>query len=396
MRSRLRRFAAVGLLVTAVDVAVLVALRVGFGVPVLVADAVAIVVAGTVSFAANRALTFTRDPHLRFVDEPLAYGAIALVAGLVDLVVLRVAVTAFDSTTRARCRSPPRRSSLAVAGVVRVVGYRRLLFRQVRSAIGRLPASHPPASGDKRLSVVIPAFRAEPTIARHRRRAARARSKPRLATASSKSWSSTTARRTTRRKQHAARAPTTSSGSMRTEARGPRCAPGCSRQEGERSRSRTPTSRTSLAFCCSLLEQVEAGWDVVVGSRRHVETVTLVRARRLREVTGRVFNLISLAVLLGAYRDTQCGLKAFRSDAAQRIFSVARIDRFAFDVEVFHLAERYRLALTEVPVTLDDPGGSSVRVGPDSLRMLWDIVRIRRFAGQGAYDARDRPDALTV
>ena len=36
----------------------------------------------------------------------------------------------------------------------------------------------------------------------------------------------------------------------------------------------------------ALLDQVESGWDVVVGSRRHVETSTLVRARRLREMTG--------------------------------------------------------------------------------------------------------------
>ena len=91
-------------------------------------------------------------------------------------------------------------------------------------------------------------------------------------------------------------------------------------------------------------------------------------------------------MLLGAYRDTQCGLKAFRSDAARPIFSVARIDRFAFDIEVFHLAERLRLSLVEVPVTLDQHGGSTVRVGLDSLRVLVDMLRIRRLAGQGAYD----------
>jgi hypothetical protein len=124
----------------------------------------------------------------------------------------------------------------------------------------------------------------------------------------------------------------------------------------------------------------------VVGSRGHVETVTLVRSGRLRALGSRVINLISFAVLLGAYRDTQCGLKAFRSDAAHAIFSVARIDRFAFDIEVFHLAERLRLSLKEVPVTLTNSEGSTVKVGLDSIRVLVDMVRIRRLAGQGAYD----------
>ena len=66
-----------------------------------------------------------------------------------------------------------------------------------------------------------------------------------------------------------------------------------------------------------LLEQVESGWDVVVGSRRHDDTTTLVRARRVREIGGRAINLLTRLVLLGKYRDTQCGLKAFRSDVAR-------------------------------------------------------------------------------
>src|SRR5207302_1357991 len=70
-----------------------------------------------------------------------------------------------------------------------------------------------------------------------------------------------------------------------------------------------------------LLAEVEAGADMVVGSRRHVETKTLVQARRLRELTGRLFNLLTGLILLGRYRDTQCGLKAFRSDVARALFT---------------------------------------------------------------------------
>jgi glycosyltransferase involved in cell wall biosynthesis len=135
-----------------------------------------------------------------------------------------------------------------------------------------------------------------------------------------------------------------------------------------------------------LLAEVESGWDVVVGSRRHVDTTTLVKNRRLREVSGRVFNTLTVAVLLGQYRDTQCGLKAFRSDAARLLFSHARVDGFAFDVELFHLAERYRCSLTEVPVELANSTTSSVRVGVDALRMVRDLFRMRRWAAAGRYD----------
>jgi glycosyltransferase involved in cell wall biosynthesis len=135
-----------------------------------------------------------------------------------------------------------------------------------------------------------------------------------------------------------------------------------------------------------LVELVEQGWDVVVGSRRHTDTTTLVRARRLREVGGRGINLLTRAILLGQYRDTQCGLKAFRSDVAGLIFAHTRVDGFAFDVEVFHLVERYHLSLAEVPVRVENSPSSTVRVVRDALRLVRDLFRVRQWSAEGRYD----------
>ncbi len=145
----------------------------------------------------------------------------------------------------------------------------------------------------------------------------------------------------------------------------------------------------------SLLAEVEAGWDVVTGSRRHTETTTLVRAGRLREIGGRGINLLTRAVLLGQYRDTQCGLKAFRADVARQIFEHSRIDGFAFDVEVFFLVEQYHLSLAEVPVRVENSTRSTVRVVRDAARLVRDLFRIRSWAHQGLYDlAADETELL--
>ena len=90
-------------------------------------------------------------------------------------------------------------------------------------------------------------------------------------------------------------------------------------------------------------------------------------------------------MLLGQYRDTQCGLKAFRSDVARLIFAHARVDGFAFDVEVFHLVERYRLSLAEVPVRGRELGAVH-RAGSsrDALRLVRDLFRIRQWSAAGA------------
>jgi dolichyl-phosphate beta-glucosyltransferase len=135
-----------------------------------------------------------------------------------------------------------------------------------------------------------------------------------------------------------------------------------------------------------LLDHVEAGWDVVVGSRHHHDTTTLVQAGLLRQAGGRVINRATRAVLVVERADTQCGIKAFRSDVARLVFGRSRVDGFAFDVEVLHLAERYRLSVIEVPVVVENSDRSTVRVVRDALRLLRDLARIRRWSRTGAYD----------
>jgi dolichyl-phosphate beta-glucosyltransferase len=136
-----------------------------------------------------------------------------------------------------------------------------------------------------------------------------------------------------------------------------------------------------------LLEAVEAGAAVVVGSRLHPDAATVIRTSALRQLTGKVFNAVTaMLVLRGRRRDTQCGLKAFRSDAARLLFSRGRIEGFAFDVELFVLADHFGLDVVEMPVTLANTSSSSVRVAPATIDMLRDLARIRRYVARGVYD----------
>ena len=99
MKPWLRRFAAVGLLVTALDIGVLLLLARGLDLPVVLADVIALSVAATTSFVLQRLLTFADDPYARWVHLPLAFVATAVVAGLVDVVVLQALVSLRPSTT---------------------------------------------------------------------------------------------------------------------------------------------------------------------------------------------------------------------------------------------------------------------------------------------------------
>ena len=74
------------------------------------------------------------------------------------------------------------------------------------------------------------------------------------------------------------------------------------------------------------------------------------------------------------FADSQCGLKGFRRLAARELFHEARLDWFAFDVEVL-LARRLGLAVAEVPVEAEVRGGSKVGVGLDGQRLLGEVGR---------------------
>lgn len=134
-----------------------------------------------------------------------------------------------------------------------------------------------------------------------------------------------------------------------------------------------------------VLAAVEGGADVVLGDRFHEGSTTLVAAGLLRRVGGRLVNLASRTIVRGDHPDTQCGLKGFRSDVARVLFGRSRIDGFAFDVEIIHLAERYGLRIETVPVEVINSDRSTVHVVRDALVLLADLVRIRRAGAVGQY-----------
>lgn len=129
---------------------------------------------------------------------------------------------------------------------------------------------------------------------------------------------------------------------------------------------------------------------VVIGSRALALSQIGVRQSRLRQWMGRAFNRIMRGITGLPFSDTQCGFKLFRHDAARAIFAEASVDRFAYDVEVLLIANKLGYRIAEVPVRWDNSPDSRVRIVRDSLRMLFDVLRIRMRHGRYAV-SRIRP-----
>lgn len=116
---------------------------------------------------------------------------------------------------------------------------------------------------------------------------------------------------------------------------------------------------------------------VAIGSRAVDEAMVRRRQPFYRQFMGKTFNAFVRLLAVPGIHDTQCGFKLFRGDVARELFSRARIDRFAYDVEILYLARRRGVPIAEVPVLWFNSPESKVAVVKDSLRMLRDLVRIR-------------------
>jgi dolichyl-phosphate beta-glucosyltransferase len=142
----------------------------------------------------------------------------------------------------------------------------------------------------------------------------------------------------------------------------------------------TPPSQVDAAVALLAREA-----DVVVGIRRDRRPLPDVVQPASRRLLGRLFNLLVRALGLASVRDTQCGFKGFREEAAVALFSRQRVDGFAFDVELLLLARRLRLRTELLPIPWRHHPSTTIRALPDGLRMIADVLAIKWRDLRGDY-----------
>ena len=135
-----------------------------------------------------------------------------------------------------------------------------------------------------------------------------------------------------------------------------------------------------------LLAAIDEGFDLAIGSRGLEDSQIEIRQSWPRETMGKIFNLILRAILPIPFRDTQCGFKMFRKEAAQMISRRMRVRGFAFDVEMLMIAQKHNLKIKEVPVVWRNVLESKVHPFRSSLDMLMDVLAIRYRMFRKDYD----------
>jgi len=136
----------------------------------------------------------------------------------------------------------------------------------------------------------------------------------------------------------------------------------------------------------SLIEAIDAGADVAIGSRWLDKQKQTVHQPMYRRFFGRCFNWVTRRIIGLPFKDTQCGFKAFRRDAAQVIFRLQTIERWGFDPEILYIARKLKFTIIEVPVTWGHDERSRISYLKDGMKMLEEMAEIRTNSIRGRYD----------
>jgi glycosyltransferase involved in cell wall biosynthesis len=129
------------------------------------------------------------------------------------------------------------------------------------------------------------------------------------------------------------------------------------------------------------------GYDVAIGSRE-VPGAHRFNEPPYRHLQGRVFSTLVKWFALPGFEDTQCGFKCFRAAPAADIFAVQQFAGMSFDVEALYIGRQRGYKIVEVPIDWYYRAESRVNPLLDPLRMLRDILVIRRNWAAGLYAPR--------
>lgn len=145
-----------------------------------------------------------------------------------------------------------------------------------------------------------------------------------------------------------------------------------------------------------LLPKLKSGYDIAIGSRAGRKGAPLTR-----KIMAYGFMILRTLILRLPYGDTQCGFKAFKRQAAQKISSRMKVFsgkqkvmgsavKAGFDLEMLYIARKLKLKVAEVKVDWfdrGDRGESGVSPIKDSWEGLRDLLKVRINAFQGKYNA---------
>lgn len=132
----------------------------------------------------------------------------------------------------------------------------------------------------------------------------------------------------------------------------------------------------------SFIERMERlGCDAVIGSKQHPESRTDYPATR--KVISYIYYMILVVLFRLKTKDTQTGIKLFKSEVIQPVMRQIKVNGYAYDIEVLAVINKLGYIIADAPVILDYQRENSwgriklsqvVRTGLDTLKIFFRVT----------------------
>lgn len=136
----------------------------------------------------------------------------------------------------------------------------------------------------------------------------------------------------------------------------------------------------------SSIDHLEKAWpfiqkkcDIVIGTRSEKDAAGAnqkVAQANWKRQWGTLGNYIIRILLIKNIWDTQCGFKIFSKEAAKKIIAQTKVNRWALDVEVLALAQKYHYQIAIIPIHWINRPDSRVKIKGYFI-MLWEVLKIK-------------------
>lgn len=148
---------------------------------------------------------------------------------------------------------------------------------------------------------------------------------------------------------------------------------------------------TPISEIDKLFEKLNSGSDIVIGSRSGRKGAPL-----FRQILAYGNVVLRTLILRLPFRDTQCGFKALKADAAKKIFTLMRklrpivtiegpaVDP-GFDVELLYLGRKFGYKISEVTVDWHHQETRRVRFFYDMISGIQGLLTVRWRSITNAY-----------
>ena len=132
---------------------------------------------------------------------------------------------------------------------------------------------------------------------------------------------------------------------------------------------------TGLDAFPELLESIDGGYDVAVGSR--LMSGSKIKRSLKREITSRGYNLLIKMMFCSGFTDAQCGFKAVKREAVRELVPLIKDQAWFFDTELLLLAKMKGYRIKDVPVEWVEDADTRVRIVNTAWEDIKGLFRLR-------------------